>query len=61
MSIKDTLREGLLASYRFRPCDPTNCAICERSVTRAAFEMLWYYAAPGSEGPPQFSTGDHRA
>lgn len=51
MSIKDAMRERLLASYRFRSCSETYCVLCERSITRAAFEMLWYYAAPNSKLP----------
>lgn len=51
MSLKDAMREGLMASYRFRTCEQTNCAICKRAITRAAFEMLWYYTAPDTELP----------
>jgi hypothetical protein len=51
MSLKETMRDGMLASYRFRECALTNCAICERSITRAAFEMIWYYTNPNSDVP----------
>ena len=51
MTLKDSMRDALLATYRFRPCAVMPCAICGRDVTRAAFGLVWYYAKPNDRLP----------
>lgn len=45
------MRDTLLEGYKFRACAATPCATCKREVTRAAFDMLWYYASPKDQLP----------
>ena len=45
------MRQALLAGYKFRDCDPVGCATCSQTVTRAAFDVLWYYAGPEDQLP----------
>jgi len=51
LSLKETMRNALLEGYKFRACEATPCATCSKTVTRAAFDMLWYYANPTDELP----------
>ena len=56
MTSKEEMRDALLDSYRFRPCETTECAVCSNIVTRAAFGLLWYYADPSDILPPRALT-----